>query len=361
MRVGILGGGQLAQMLVIAGVPLGIDFFCFSPESDCPANKVTKVMQGDYIDQQALQRFSDSVDVMTFESENISTELLEGVKGLFFPSCNALKIAQDRLTEKRFFRDLTIPVAEFLPVNNLDDLYLAMDQLGFPLLIKTRRDGYDGKGQILIHGKEEASGAFQALSPYELIAEKWISFETEVSLIAARNASGQIHFYPLTENFHRQGILRLSKAPFLNDDLMTMAQQHMQHIMEALSYVGVLTIEFFVQNQRLIANEMAPRVHNSGHWTIEGAQTSQFENHLRAILNWPLGATEAAGYSAMINFIGQTPSFEGLLEVPSLHIHLYGKSPRKLRKLGHATICNRNKDALEAVLKKVQLMPNLNL
>lgn len=232
---------------------------------------------------------------------------------------------------------------------------MAIEQLGLPLLLKTRRHGYDGKGQVLIRDQKEAASAFQTLASNELIAEKWLSFDMEVSLIAVRNPNAEIRFYPLTKNLHHEGILRVSRAPFLNDDLLKKAKSYLQTIMEKLNYIGILTVEFFVQNQTLIANEMAPRVHNSGHWTIEGAKTSQFENHLRAILNLPLGDTEAIDYSAMINLIGHIPSLEGLLKIPSLHVHLYGKNPRPLRKLGHITLCAKSEEVLEAALKKLSM------
>lgn len=339
MRVGILGGGQLAQMLVLAGVPLGIDFLCLDPEASCPASKVAKIIQADYSDLEAVKKLASSVDVLTFESENIPTDFLKALKTPLFPTCEALEVAQDRLTEKQFFTELKVPVTAFRAVDEKEDLHRAIEALGLPVLLKTRRHGYDGKGQRVIRKVEEAELAFEALAPNALIVEKWFSFDTEVSLIAVRSQRGEIHFYPLTENVHREGILRLSKAPFLNESLVKKAQSHLQAILEKLNYVGVLAVEFFVKGDGLVANEMAPRVHNSGHWTIEGAVTSQFENHLRAILGLPLGKTDPVGYSAMVNFIGEIPPIETLLQIPALHVHLYGKAPRPLRKLGHGTLC----------------------
>lgn len=355
MRIGILGGGQLAQMLVIAGIPLKIDFLCFAPEAGCPASRVSKIMCGDYRDPQAMRQFNDAVDLMTFESENIPIDSLQPITKPIFPSCKALEVSQDRWLEKNFFKDLHIPTTEFIKINQIEDLNVAIEQLGLPLLLKTRRHGYDGKGQALIRHKEEAVAAFQALSSNQLIAEKWLLFDMEVSLIGVRNAQGEVFFYPLTKNIHQEGILRISKAPFFNAELLKKAQSYLRTIMEQLNYIGVLAVEFFVQDQVLIANEMAPRVHNSGHWTIEGAKTSQFENHLRAILNLPLGATEAIGYSAMINLIGNIPPLNGLLKIPSLHVHLYGKSPRPLRKLGHVTLCADSEEILEDALNSTLL------
>lgn len=338
MRVGILGGGQLAQMLALAGIPLGIDFVCIESQANCPASKVAQIIPAHYDDLAAINQLAASVDVLTFESENIPAHVLQAISKPLYPSIQALEISQDRLTEKQFFKQQGIPVAEFMPVNEQADVNDAIEKLGLPFLIKTRREGYDGKGQRLIRSVEEGYLAFNELSPNPLIAEKLIQFDTEVSMIAVRDQTGQINFYPLTENLHHQGILHSSKAPFLNDALNTSARTYIKNILETLRYVGVLTIEFFVQGDGLIANEMAPRVHNSGHWTIEGAVTSQFENHLRAILGLPLGETNTVGYSTMVNFIGECPSLSTLLETPGLHVHFYGKEARPGRKLGHATL-----------------------
>lgn len=341
MRIGILGGGQLAQMLALAGIPLGIRFVCLESQRDCPAACVAQIIPHEY-SQEAVHQLANLVDVVTFESENIPLYALKNLSVPFYPPIKALEIGQDRLLEKQFFKDLGINVTEFLAIDNRDDLQAAIHKLGLPLLLKTRRQGYDGKGQRRIHSIQEADSAYEALSASSLIAEKWVHFDQEVSLIAVRNRSGQINFYPLTENTHQDGILRISKAPFLNDDLTFIAQNYLRAILEALGYVGILAVEFFVKDNTLIVNEMAPRVHNSGHWTIEGAKTNQFENHLRAILNLPLGETSALGYSLMANFIGEFPPLNSLLRVPSLHVHAYGKTPRPGRKLGHATLQSKN-------------------
>lgn len=347
MRVGILGGGQLAQMLILAGVPLGIEFLCLDPQKNCPASRVaTNLVQADYNNVSAVQAFANGVDVVTFESETISAATLTDLSKPVYPAPNALRTAQDRLTEKQFFTTLQIPVTPFLPVDSEDDLAHAISTLGLPLLLKTRCQGYDGKGQQRIHSLSEGCSAIKTLSPQPLIAEKWVSFDTEVSLIAARNSAGEIRYYPLVENFHQDGILRYTKAPFTNEPLTQSAQDYTTRVLEKLNYVGILTIEFFVNNQQLIANEMAPRVHNSGHWTIEGATTSQFENHLRAILGLPLGETNASGHCAMINFIGTLPPLTDLLNIPSLHVHDYGKDPKPNRKLGHATLCTHDSISL---------------
>lgn len=338
MRVGILGGGQLAQMLGLAGIPLGIQFTCLESQPNCSASRVARILTEDF-SESAVQQLVNMSDVLTFESENIPINCLNNFSGLIHPSLQALKITQDRLLEKQFIQKLGIPVANFYSVENKQDLENAVDVLGFPCVLKTRRQGYDGKGQYIIRSKEDVTLAFNALiqSHYDLIVESWIYFDREVSLIAVRSRQGEIKFYPLTENIHQAGILRLSKAPFLDDVLEKKAQEYLHTIMDDLNYVGVLTVEFFVVEKELLINEIAPRVHNSGHWTIEGAKTSQFENHLRAILNLPLGETEAIGFSAMLNFIGHIPPLEMLLKIPSVHVHLYGKTPKIARKLGHLT------------------------
>lgn len=353
MRVGILGGGQLAQMLILAGIPLDIDFVCLDPQKSCPAHRVAKIIQADFDNLTAIEQLATSVDLITFESENIPANILQNLSVPIYPSIKALEIAQDRLIEKQFFEQLGIPVAKFIPVNGAKDIHLAGETLGFPFLLKTRTQGYDGKGQQLIHSPSQTVN-FEQLSTNQLIAEKLITFNSEVSMIAARNQNRQIQFYPLTENFHQQGILRQSTAPFLNEKLTNLAKQYMQLVLETLDYIGILTIEFFVTDNHLIVNEMAPRVHNSGHWSIEGAKTSQFENHLRAILNLPLGETTAIGYSAMVNFIGECPSLATLAKIPALHAHFYGKTPRPGRKLGHATLCADSKETLTKDLAQLR-------
>lgn len=340
MQVGILGGGQLAQMLVLAGIPLGIRFICLEPQLNCSASSVSPIIQANY-DEQAIRKLADMVDVLTFESENIPVKGLKNLPTPLYPSLKALEIAQDRLLEKQFFTSLNIPVAEFSPIDQVEDIYVALEKLGTPLLLKTRCQGYDGKGQYLVRTKKEADMAYQSLQSNALIAEKWIAFDREVSLIAVRSQEGHIKFYPLTENVHQAGILRLSKAPFLDEALTLKAKKYLEVILTTLEYVGILSVEFFVCEHELLVNEMAPRVHNSGHWTIEGAQTSQFENHLRAILNLPLGETDPIGYATMVNLIGELPPLEKLLATPGLHVHIYNKMAKKDRKLGHVNLVSK--------------------
>lgn len=344
MNIGILGAGQLARMLALAAHPLAIRTVCIDPAPDACAKPVTEVITAELIDQAALQRLVETVDLVTYETENIPLATAEWVAKSrpLYPSVETLGIAQDRLHEKTFFQSLQIPTAAFAAVNSQLDLNAAVNQLGLPAILKTRRMGYDGKGQIIIRAQPELEQAYAALNKTALILEAFVQFECEVSLISVRNQQGEIRFYPLVRNQHVNGILRSSEAPFLHPvlhpALQKQAEAYATRVLEKLNYIGVLTIEFFYDGNQLIANEMAPRVHNSGHWTIEGAQTSQFENHLRAILNWPLGATGAIGHCRMLNCIGEMPAPAEYLATPGAHYHNYGKIPRPGRKLGHITI-----------------------
>lgn len=340
MRLGILGGGQLARMLALAAYPLGIQTLCLDPSPEACASQVAPVITADWHDETALQKLVSAVDVITYETENIPLACAHfaAKTQTLSPSAEVLRIAQDRLQEKTFFQSLHIPTPQFASISSADELHTAAQRLGFPAVLKTTRMGYDGKGQQVLKTPADMSPAWSNLKNSTLILEKFVNFEYEVSLIAVRNRQGEIRFYPLVRNQHQQGILRWSEAPFDQAELQTQAEQYAQRILETLNYVGVLTIEFFYDGQQLIANEMAPRVHNSGHWTIEGAQTSQFENHLRAIFNLPLGSTAVTGFAFMLNGIGCLPAISSCLEIPGVHFHTYGKTPRPNRKIGHITL-----------------------
>jgi len=252
----------------------------------------------------------------------------------------ALETAQDRLREKQLFEKLGIATTAYAPLASAYDLDAAVKKIGLPAVVKTRRMGYDGKGQWILRTAEDVKTAKEGLPKLPFILEKFVPFTREVSVLAVRRREGETAFYPLVENHHRGGILRLSLAPAPNvsEEIQQTAEEAAQKVLEGLNYVGVLAIEFFEYDGTVLANEMAPRVHNSGHWTIEGAVTSQFENHLRAINGWPLGATTPIGASAMINLIGELPDAKEVLAVKSAHLHLYGKEPRPGRKLGHLTL-----------------------
>lgn len=345
MNIGVIGGGQLARMLALAGYPLGLKLICLEPNADCPAGEVTEVIKGDYADPKQLQALADRVDVMTYEFENINLSALAAMTRLpIYPAINALAVAQDRLSEKTFFNQLDIPTTQFAAVNSLEELYSAAAKIGLPAVLKTRRWGYDGKGQVVIQATNELEPAWLQLKHQPLLLENKVAFQREVSCLAVRSTLGETAFYPLVVNQHQAGILRLSQVVAEEDEIAAAARDYVGRILNAWNYVGVLAVEFFQDNGGLFANEIAPRVHNSGHWSIEGAVCSQFENHLRAVAGLPLGATTANGYTAMVNFIGSIPPLATILKLPGVHCHLYGKEARPGRKLGHATICSVDKN-----------------
>ena len=357
MRVGILGAGQLGRMLVLAGRPLGHEFVLLDPVAPSPGGEVASQQVAEFGDRAALAALADRCEVVTFEFENVPAEALRAleVRVPVHPSARALEITQDRLLEKRLFRDLGIPTAPFLPVESEEELRDALAAIGCPAVLKTRRLGYDGKGQFVLRSLADVPPAWARLGGAPLVLEGFVPFEREISVVASRNTRGEVVVYPPIENRHRDGILRLSLAPApgASDDLVTRSRLKATRLLEALDYVGTLAVEMFELDGHLLANEMAPRVHNSGHWTIEGAETSQFENHLRAILGLPLGSPRARGVSAMVNVIGELPPTSQVLAVPGAHLHLYGKEPRPGRKLGHVTV--RADDAHELADRRGQL------
>jgi 5-(carboxyamino)imidazole ribonucleotide synthase len=358
--IGVLGAGQLARMLALAGIPLGFKFLYVDPSHSSPASLLGEQIVAPFEDATALQKLADSSDLITYEFENIPVSVVRKLAQTrsVFPPPIALESSQDRLLEKQFFNQHGIDTAPFYPVDDQASLEHAIAVLKLPLILKTRRFGYDGKGQFLVKSLEDAITAFNQLGQKGIIAEGFVKFDRELSCIAVRGIDGATFFYPLVENFHHQGILRLSLAPALvhNSDLNLQASAQVGRILQALDYVGILAVEFFEKEGRLIANEMAPRVHNSGHWTIEGAETSQFENHIRAVAGLPLGDPKPRGFSAMINIIGSMPDAIKVLKIPGAHLHDYGKEPRAGRKLGHLTI---RADSLEELNRTLQ--ENLNL
>jgi 5-(carboxyamino)imidazole ribonucleotide synthase len=342
MTIGILGGGQLGYMLALAGYPLGLHFRFLDPSPEAPVGRIANRVTADFNDEQALEKFSHGLEVVTYEFENVPVAAAKFLEERVpvYPAADALEEAQERLREKRLFRRLEIPTTEFAEIAKREYLDAAVEQVGLPAMLKTCRMGYDGKGQWLLRTAEDVEKARTELPDVPLILEKFVAFARELSILGVRGRGGEIAFYPLIENHHRGGILRLSLAPApnLTANLQQEAESAARKLLNALGYVGVLCIEFFEIGGRLLANEMAPRVHNSGHWSIEGAVTSQFENHLRAILGMPLGSTAAVGVSAMINLIGEIPNSAEVLGVSNAHLHLYGKEPRAGRKLGHVTV-----------------------
>lgn len=354
MIVGVLGAGQLARMIALAGYPLGVDFIFLDPSADACANRLGEHLLGDYDDPRLLAQLAERADVVTYEFENVPAEVAEFLAShtQVHPAPKALAVAQDRLIEKTFFHDIAIPTPAYAAVDSLESLEQAMSIIGWPAILKSRTMGYDGKGQSLLKSADDLKSAWELMAGVPAIVEAFVPFKREVSIIAARNVSGAIVFYPLSENFHRGGILRISECCD-NDPMQQQAETYISRLMEALDYVGVLALELFELDGKLIANEFAPRVHNSGHWTIEGSETSQFENHLRAILDLPLGATTSVGKAAMVNFIGGWPLTEELLAIPHAHLHLYDKAPRKGRKVAHATIRTENTGQLAVLVKQL--------
>jgi len=359
-RVGIVGAGQLGRMLALAGYPLGVRCVFLDRSADSPAAQVAPTLVGELEDADQLAALAACSDVVTFDWENISGKALEPLEKLtrVRPPRAALEVSQDRLAEKALFSKLRIPVAAHAAVDSKEQLAATVRKIGLPGILKTRRLGYDGKGQFVLRDPRDIDAAWSAIGGAGMIYEKFQGFTREVSIVGVRSAAGQIVFYPLAANCHGGGILHYSTAPFVNAALERTARMYLKKVMNALAYVGVLTIEFFVVKGRLIANEMAPRVHNSGHWTIEGCVTSQFENHLRAICDLPLGSTRALGHAAMINFLGKMPDRTRLLGLDGLAFHDYGKEPRPGRKLGHCTILKKRpterNSALADALKLIE-------
>ena len=358
--VGILGGGQLARMLALSGAPLGLRFLVMDTEADACAGQFAPLLVGDYRDQQALAEFASKVDVATFDFENVPAESAEWLAARVpvFPSPRALAVAQDRLVEKTLFRNLGIPVGDFAAVATQAELEAAVARIGSACVVKTRRLGYDGKGQFRIKSPADIEAAWQALGAQAqtvgLIVEAFIPFQRELSVVAVRGRAGEFRSWPLTENWHVDGVLSASLAPAqVEESLATQAIAYAKILAEALDYVGVFALELFCKDGEWLANEMAPRVHNSGHWTIEGAETSQFENHLRAVLGLPLGDTRMLGHACMLNWIGEMPDRHAVLAEPSGHWHDYGKLPRSGRKVGHATLRADTASELSSGLQRV--------
>jgi 5-(carboxyamino)imidazole ribonucleotide synthase len=360
LNVGIVGAGQLGRMMALAGYPLGIRCSFLDKSVDAPAAQVAPILTGALEDPALLAELASKSDVLTFDWENISGKALAPLESLtkVRPPRAALEVSQDRLHEKAMFTRLKIPVAEHAAVDSRQDLAEAARKLRTPGVLKTRRMGYDGKGQFVVRHPEDIDAAWVAIGSPGLIYEKFQSFSMELSIVAARSPAGDIVYYPLSANTHGGGILRYGIAPYASRALERTAKIYVKRVLSALEYTGVLAMEFFVVKGRLIANEMAPRVHNSGHWTIEGCVTSQFENHLRAICGLPLGSTRPLGHTAMINFLGEMPDRGRLLGIEGLAFHDYGKEPRPGRKLGHCTIlraASRDRDrALADALKSVK-------
>jgi 5-(carboxyamino)imidazole ribonucleotide synthase len=338
MRIGIIGAGQLGQMLGFAARELGVECRFVDPSTNPPAAACGEVIQRPFDDQDALDDLAASCDVVTYEFENVPVAALLAIedKVPVYPPTEALRHSQDRLAEKRLFDRLDIPLPGYRVIDSREDIVAAVDQLGLPVVVKTRRFGYDGKGQFIVRERADAEEAWKTLGGVPLIAEQWVPFDYELSCIGVRNVSGDVAIYPLARNVHKDGILHTSVSPVDVPELAARAETYVRRMLGHLDYVGVLTLEMFAWDDDLLANEFAPRVHNSGHWSIEGSATSQFTNHLLAVMNRPLGSVASVAHAGMVNLIGEIPDAARSLEQGVLHD--YGKAPRPGRKLGHVTV-----------------------
>jgi 5-(carboxyamino)imidazole ribonucleotide synthase len=359
-RVGIVGGGQLGRMLALAGYPLGIDCITLDPAADSPAAQVAPSLVGAYDDLDRLRELAETCDVLTYEFENVPVDAVRFARSIrpVYPPPASLEVSQDRLAEKRLFQRVGLEVPAYEAVDSLPSLTDALARIGTPAVLKTRRLGYDGKGQAVIHDALLAEDAWRLVGEVPSILEAFVAFDREVSIIAVRGLDDATVVYPLVENHHRAGILRrtIAPAPHLDASLEAEAELLVHAIMTELEHVGALAVELFQVGERLLGNEMAPRVHNSGHWTDVGAQTSQFENHLRAVTGLPLGSPAPVGVSALVNLVGVMPTVASILSIPGAHLHDYGKQPREGRKLGHVTVRADDEATLASALSQVEAL-----
>jgi 5-(carboxyamino)imidazole ribonucleotide synthase len=355
--IGVLGGGQLGRMLALAGVPMGVSFRFLDPATDATAGALGARYTGGFDDDELVDRFASGATVVTYEWEGVPapTARRAARSASVRPGDRALEVSQDRLVEKTTLRSLGVDTAEFRAVDERADLDAAVEALGLPAVLKTRTGGYDGKGQAVLRAATDVDGAWTRLSGVPLILEAFVPFTRELSVVGARDAQGGFRAYPVVENRHEDGILRVSRAPAPGADDATQARAEacIRPLLDALDYVGVACVELFETEGGLLANEWAPRVHNSGHWTIEGAVTSQFENHVRAVLGWPLGDVAPIGVSAMVNCIGAMPDASRVLAIDGAHLHDYGKTPRPGRKVGHVTVTAGDASTLDDRLGRV--------
>ncbi len=341
-------------MLALAGLPLGLEFVFLDRAPDACAGDLGRHIVADFLDECALSELARDCDVVTVEFENVPNLTVRTLAQRVptFPGETSLVAAQDRLAERKVLSDAGIPVPPYLGVDSEAQLRAAAEELGLPAVLKTRRLGYDGKGMRVLRTQADVENAWATLGGVPSMLDTMVRFVREVSVIGVRGRNGQTAFYPLVENYHQDGILRLS-VPRHGDPVEDTAVGHTARLMDALGHVGVMVVEFFDDGERLLANELACRVHNSGHWTIEGAVTGQFENHLRAILGLPLGSTAPRGEAAMVNILGAMPKRKDLLALPGVHLHDYRKQPRPGRKVGHATVAGVDADTMNSSLERL--------
>ena len=348
MKIGILGAGQLAMMLADAGKRLGDSFTFLDPNPESCAARSGKLILAEYTDTKALQRLASNTDVATFEFENVAVEAVMQLQQqvAVHPAMSALSVCQDRLTEKKLLQQLKIPLAEFAEINSRIDLLEAIEQIGYPAVLKTRRMGYDGKGQAVLEGAEDLERAWHKLADYPLVLEAFVEFEAECSILAARDPGGNMVYWPLNQNKHLQGVLAVSMSPSFSESLQQQAEALVARLLKHFNYIGVITLELFLKDGQLLANEIAPRVHNSGHLTIEGSSCSQFENHIRALSGRELKNPISKGVSLMLNWVGDIPEHGKLASYEGVYLHDYGKQPRAGRKLGHTTLVAADRKSL---------------
>ena len=364
--VAVLGGGQLGRMLALAGIPLGIGFRFLDPSPEATAGALGLLVVGALGDETALAHVTEGAAVVTYEWEGVpadGTRFVASTGTPVLPPPVALDVAQDRIREKELCRRLGIGTPGFAAVDDRADLERAVKELGLPAVLKTRRGGYDGKGQVTLREPGDFDRAWSDLGGVPLVFESHVPFDRELSVLAVRRRDGATTCWPLVENHHEGGILRRSFAPArgVTERLQAAAERLIGKFLDELDYVGVLTVELFDVHGELLVNELAPRVHNSGHWTIEGAVTSQFENHLRAILGWPLGSTTAIGVNAMVNCVGALPDPAAVLAIPGAHFHDYAKAPRPGRKVGHVTITAASAEELRARVVRLAGLPGVDV
>lgn len=362
MKLGIVGGGQLGRMMAQAASPLGIKTVLLDPAADACSGDVGQLITAAYDDLKAAGDLAKTTDAVTFEFENVPPETVAALAQTkpVYPPADALRTARDRWHEKSLFQSLGIPTPSLALVDDQDSLEAGTEKVGFPCVLKTRTLGYDGKGQKILRSRADLPGTFAELGSVPMILEGFVDFEYEISCVGVRSQTGQSVFYPVVANEHRQGMLYRSE-PLPLSPLQTVAENAAKAVMDALDYVGTMAFEFFVRGDELVANEIAPRVHNSGHWTIEGARCSQFENHVRAVLGLPLGATDLIGPVVMYNVIGHRPAIADLLRVPGVHWHDYTKAERPGRKIAHVTVTAKTTEQLAVRAARVEELLNNDL
>ena len=365
MRVGVVGGGQLGRMLGLAGTPLGCRFTFLDPSSEAGARSVGRLLVGAYDDEELLAELAAASDVVTYEFENVPATAARRVEESVpvFPPPRSLELTQDRASEKELFQRCNVGVAPYVLASGIRAVERGLEEVRLPAIVKTRREGYDGKGQVVVRSTSDIAALDDPMLDRDLLIERMVDLRRELSIIAVRGREGEVVTYPLVENLHHEGILRLSRAPASDvDGFVDQAERSARALMDELGHVGVLTVELFeTHDGALLGNEMAPRVHNSGHWTIEGAETSQFENHLRAVTGRPLGSTAPRGFSAMVNLIGELPDPATVLRIDGAHLHLYDKEPRPGRKVGHITVRSDSEAQVEAALEAIEGLPGTYL